>query len=400
MKYKQRVLLVHNYYKLPGGEDMVVENEKKLLETYGHTVFIYSRFNKEMETFSAVEKLLLPFTSLFSLRTYREVKRMIQEKDIDIVHVHNTLNLISPSVYYAAWACGKPVVQTVHNFRLLCPGAIFLRDGKVCEKCIEDGLRCAVRYGCYRNSKAQSFMSAAILKLHRFLGTYGRLFYICLTDFNKEKLLLLNQHGKTYIRKERIFVKPNFVQLPVLEAVRKKEQYLYVGRLENLKGIWILLEAWKEFPDRRLLICGSGPEEENIRAYLKKHNIRGVKLMGQLPHEEILRLLAESKGLILPTMCYEGQPMVILESYAAGTPVIASDIGNAGSMVVPGVTGLRFSCGDAEALREAVLQMEEKRDWDTCSLYRKTYTPERNYELMLEIYRRAQREAGKGLGRR
>ena len=320
MKYKQRVLLVHNYYKLPGGEDMVVENEKKLLETYGHTVFIYSRFNKEMETFSAVEKLLLPFTSLFSLRTYREVKRMIQEKDIDIVHVHNTLNLISPSVYYAAWACGKPVVQTVHNFRLLCPGAIFLRDGKVCEKCIEDGLRCAVRYGCYRNSKAQSFMSAAILKLHRFLGTYGRLFYICLTDFNKEKLLLLNQHGKTYIREERIFVKPNFVQLPVLEAVRKKEQYLYVGRLENLKGIWILLEAWKEFPDRRLLICGSGPEEENIRAYLKKHNIRGVKLMGQLPHEEILRLLAESKGLILPTMCYEGQPMVILESYAAGTP--------------------------------------------------------------------------------
>lgn len=400
MEYKQRVLLVHNYYKLPGGEDMVVENEKNLLKKHGHAVFLYSRFNKEMDKFSVVQRLLIPFTSLFSFRTYREVKRMIQENKIDVVHVHNTLNLISPSVYYAAWACRKPVVQTVHNFRLLCPGAIFLRDGKVCEQCVKDGLRCAVRYGCYRNSKLQSFMSAAILKLHRFLGTYSRLFYICLTDFNKEKLLLLNQHGKTYIRKERIFVKPNFVQLPFMEAVQKKEQYLYVGRLEKLKGIWVLLEAWKELPDRKLLVCGSGPEESEIRAYLRKHDINGAELKGQLPHEEILRLLAESKALILPTTCYEGQPMVILESYAAGTPVIASDIGNAGNMVIPGVTGLRFSCGDAKALKEAVIQMEEKRGWDTRSLYEKKYTPERNYELLLEIYNRVQKESEKGLGHR
>ena len=136
MVQKQRVLLVHNYYKIPGGEDTVVENERRLLEEHGHEVYFYSRSNSEMETFSVVQKVCLPLTSLFSLRTYREVKKLIHEKNIDIVHVHNTLNLVSPSVYYAAFACKKPVVQTIHNFRLLCPAATFLRNERICEDCV------------------------------------------------------------------------------------------------------------------------------------------------------------------------------------------------------------------------------------------------------------------------
>lgn len=397
MVRKQRVLIVHNYYKLPGGEDMVVKNEKDLLEKHGHSVVIYSRSNKEIDYFLAVQKILLPLTSLFSLRTYRNVKQLIEEKEIDIVHVHNTLSLVSPSVYYAAFTCRKPVVQTVHNFRLLCPAATFLRDGRVCEECVEKGLRCAIRYGCYRGSKLQSLVSAGILKLHRFLGTYKRLFYICLTEFNREKLLLLNKQGKTYIREERIFVKPNFTQMSLQEKVQKKEQYIYVGRLEKLKGIRILLEAWREFPEKTLLICGSGPEEEWIHSYIKKYQIKGVKLLGQCPHEKVLRLLRESAALILPTMCYEGQPMTILESYAADTPVIASDIGNAGNMVEPGVTGVRFPCGDVEALRKAVIRIEEKKDWNTRSVYEEKYAAEKNYELLREIYDRVERESRKGI---
>lgn len=397
MEHKQRILIVHNYYKLPGGEDMVVENEKNLLEEHGHSVVLYSRSNKEMDHFSAVQKILLPFTSLFSFQTYRDIKQLIREKKIDIVHVHNTLSLVSPSVYYAALACRKPVVQTVHNFRLLCPAATFLREGRVCEKCVEKGLKCAVRYGCYRGSKLQSFMSTAILKLHRVLGTYKRLFYICLTDFNKEKLLLINKHGKTYIREKRIFIKPNFTHMPPMGETGKKEQYLYVGRLEKLKGIRVLLEAWRGLPGKTLLICGSGPEEEWIRSYIKKHQMSGVKLLGQCHHEEVLRLLKESRALVLPTMCYEGQPMTILESYAAGTPVIASDIGNAGNMVEPGITGIRFSCGDAEALQKAVICMDKKKNWNTCSVYEEKYTPEKNYELLLEIYNRIERESRKGI---
>ncbi len=397
MECKQRVLIVHNYYKLPGGEDTVVENEKKLLEEHGHTVILYSRTNKEMEHFSVLQKLLLPLASLFSLRTYYDVKQLIRENKIDIVHVHNTLSLISPSVYYAAFVCRKPVIQTVHNFRLLCPAATFLRNGNICEECVNRGLKSAVRYGCYRGSKMQSLMSVAILKLHRILGTYRRLYYICLTDFNKEKLLLLNQQGKKKIRKERVFVKPNFTQMPLMEEVEKKEQYLYVGRLEKLKGIRVLVEAWKGLPGKTLLICGSGPEEEWIRFYLKEHDLNSVKLLGQCPHEEILRLLKESKALILPTMCYEGQPMTILESFAAGTPVITSDIGNAGNMVEPEITGVRFSYGDAEALRRAVLCMEEKRDWNIRPIYEEKYAPEKNYMLLQEIYNIVQRENRKGI---
>lgn len=391
MEHKERILIVHNYYKLPGGEDVVVKNEKALLEKYGHFVVLYSRSNKEIENFAVLKKMLLPLTSVFSFRTYCDVKRLILEKEIDIVHVHNTLSLVSPSVYYAALVCGKPVVQTLHNFRMLCPAATFSRNNRICEECIDKGLICAVYHNCYRDSKIQTLMSALILKIHRLLGTYKRLYYICLTDFNRDKLLLLNQRGKGYIRKERIFVKPNFIQMPIMEEIQKKEQYIYVGRLEKLKGIDILLEAWRDLPDKKLLICGSGPEEAKIHSYLKENHMEKVKLLGQCMHKDVLRLLSESKALIMPTLWYEGQPMVIVESYAANTPVIVSDIGNVGKMVETEGTGIRFRCGDAKALKEAIMQMEQEGNWDTRLVYQEKYTAERNYELLHKIYRIVQK---------
>lgn len=386
MNDKQRILLVHNYYKIPGGEDTVVSNEKRLLEQYGHQVVLYTRSNQELDSFYVWQKIMLPFAVLFSLRTYREVKHLIKKEKIDIVHVHNTLSLISPSVYYAAFSCKVPVIQTIHNFRLLCPAATFVRDEKICEDCVEHGLGCAVRHNCYRGSKVQTLMSASVLKLHRILGTYRKLFYICLTDFNKEKLLLLNRNGKTLVREEQIFVKPNFVWRPETEKTEKKEQYIYIGRLDKLKGIHVLLQAWKEFPEKELLICGSGPEEEWIEWYLKENHMEQVKLMGQLPHEKVLKLLAQSKALVLPTLWYEGQPMVILESYAVGTPVLASNIGNTGNMVIPGVTGIRFIPGDPEDLKRAVRELEKTEEWSTESVYEKLYTPEESYEKLKQIY--------------
>ena len=389
---KQKILLVHNYYKIPGGEDIAVANEKILLEQHGHEVLLYSRSNQELDSFPAWKKVLLPFTALFSLHTFREVKRLIRKEQIDIVHVHNTLSLVSPSVYYAAFACGVPVVQTMHNFRLLCPAATFVRDGKICEDCVERGLGCAVRHSCYRNSKFQTLMSAAILKLHRMLGTYQRLFYICLTDFNKEKLLLLNRSGKAVVREDRMFVKTNFVWRPqirnaeVQKELREELQYLYVGRLDVLKGVRVLLEAWKEFPDKRLLICGKGSEEDWIREFVRENRMGQVELLGQVSHDEVMRLAARSRALIMPSLWYEGQGLVLLESYAVGTPVLASALGNMKNIVIPGVTGYCFSPGDAKALREAVENLEEKREWDTKPIYEAYYSPEKNYELLKAVY--------------
>lgn len=391
MAGKQRILLVHNYYKIPGGEDTVVENEKRLLEEHGHKVILYTRSNKELDSFGLWRKLCLPFTALFSIRTYKEVKKRILQEKIDVVHVHNTLSLISPSVYYAAFSCGVPVVQTLHNFRLLCPAATFMRDGVICEDCLKYGLSCSIRHSCYRGSKMQTLVSAAVLKVHRMLGTYRRLHYICLTEFNKGKLLSLNKGGKKRIQEELVFVKPNFVWDPGEKWISGKNRYIYIGRLERLKGIQILLEAWMEFPEKKLLVCGSGPEEASVKKYLQDNQLEQVELMGQLPHDEVLRLLAESKALIMPTLWYEGQPMVILESYAVGTPVLASDLGNAGNMVLPGVTGFRFAPGSPEGLRKAVKQLEETERLDPRAVFEEQYTPEKNYEILKNIYDHAER---------
>ena len=179
--------------------------------------------------------------------------------------------------------------------------------------------------------------------------------------------------------------------MPLKEEIQKKEQYIYVGRLDKLKGIDILLEAWRDLPGKTLLICGSGPEEARVHSYLKENHMDKVKLLGQCMHKDVLRLLSESKALIMPTLWYEGQPMVIVESYAVNTPVIVSDIGNAGKMVETEGTGIRFRCGDAKALKEAIIQMEQESSWDTRSVYQEKYTAEKNYELLQEIYRKVQK---------
>ena len=167
---KKKILIVHNYYQIPGGEDTVVANEKKLLEDHGHEVILYTRHNAELKTMSKIRKLALVFTTIYNPRTVKDIKRIIKENSIDIVHVHNTLNLISPSVYYAARSCKVPVARTIHNFRLLCPGATFYRDGHICEDCVEHGLRCALKHSCYRGSRLQTLVCVISTKIHRMTG--------------------------------------------------------------------------------------------------------------------------------------------------------------------------------------------------------------------------------------
>lgn len=212
---KQNILIVHNYYQIPGGEDTVVANEKKMLEKHGHKVTLYSRNNAELKKMPRLRKIFLPITTVFNPRTYRDIKKLIKQENIEVVHVHNTLNLVSPAVYYAARRMKVPVVQTIHNFRLLCPGATFYRDGHICEDCVEHGLKCAVRHSCYRESKIQTLACVLSTEFHRMTGIYGKINYICLTDFNKKKLLELKQ-----IKPERVFVKPNFVEC--------KNEYIYI----------------------------------------------------------------------------------------------------------------------------------------------------------------------------
>lgn len=382
---KYRILQVHNYYQIPGGEDTVVANEKKLLEEHGHTVIQYTRNNSELKSFSKGRKLLLPFTTIFNSKTYKDIKRIIKEEHIDIVHVHNTLNLISPAVYYAALKCKVPVVQTVHNFRLLCPGATFYRDGYICEDCVEQGLHCAIRHSCYRGSKAQTLVCVVNTWIHRLIGVYGKINYICLTEFNKEKLLQLKQ-----IKLERVFVKPNFVDVGdvgIISYEQRKNQFIFVGRLDKLKGIEILYEAWKLMTEDapRLIVCGIGLMEDWCRDYIKENDLSTVEMMGFVPNSEAKKLIANSGALILPTQWYEGFPMTIVEAYSVGTPVIGSNIGNVGSLIEEGVSGELFDPFHADDLVKAVNRCCSRTQYDV-GIVSQSYTSERNYKKMIEIY--------------
>lgn len=381
---KQKVLIVHNYYQIPGGEDTVVVNEKKLLEDHGHEVVLYTRHNSELKTFSKVQKLLLPISTVFSFRTYKEVKALIKEEKIDVVHVHNTLNLVSPSVYYAAFHAHVPVVQTIHNFRLLCPGATFFRDGHICEDCVTKGLSCAVKHKCYRGSRVQTLACVISTQIHRFLGTYKKLNYICLTEFNKEKLLQLKQ-----IQAERVFVKPNFVETAeeIVPYDRRKNQFVYVGRLDQLKGVDLLFKAWELFSpeDDRLVVCGTGPMEDWCREYVEKHQLNNVELKGFVDNKAAKRIIGESKALILPTQWYEGFPMTIVEAYSVGTPVMGSDLGNTGSLVSEEKSGWKFKSDSVEELCEALQKAKNScrgldREWI------EKYSMESNYQQLRKIY--------------
>ena len=385
-----KILIVHNYYKLPGGEDTVVRNEKRMLESHGHKVILYTRDNKELDNMSRIKKLLLPFCSVFNIRTFFDVRRILVKEKPDVIHVHNTLALISPAVYYAGFLAGVPVVQTVHNFRLLCPGASFFRNGHVCEECVSKGLMCSVKHKCYRNSRLQSFASAFTLMIHRALGTYKKLNYICLTPFNKEKLLKLKG-----VDEDKVFIKPNFVY-DNIPGKKEKSIYFFMGRLEVEKGIEVLLKAWQILgaDGPQLYVCGTGMLEEKCKSFVKKNNLHNVNILGHVDYNELLKKCSKSKFLIFPSVWYEGFGMTIIEAYSLGVPVIAGDFGNGGSLVKEGRTGFKYKYDSPKALADTVRKAESLSDESRHVLstlaykeYRDHYSEEANYKMLLEIYK-------------
>lgn len=384
-----RILQVHNFYQIPGGEDVVVRNEKRLLEEHGHKVYTYYRSNAELKEGGKFSKLCVPFTAVYSFKTVREVKKLIKEYQIDIVHVHNTLTMVSPSVFYAAFSCHVPIVQTLHNFRMLCPAGSFFRDNVICEECVQGGLKCAVKHKCYRNSKLQSFVSAAVLKVHRVLGTYRKVNFICLTEFNRNKLLALGD----IVDAKKIFIKPNFTFAEGIEpsnAPEQEEYYLFAGRVEALKGVDIAIKAFEQIPDRKLYIAGTGPMMDEMQAYVKEHNIQNVKFLGYLQKEDMTEKFYHAKAVIMTSQCYEAFAMTIAEAYSYGVPVIAGRVGNMEGMVQEGVTGVKFTYNSSSDLAEKVKEFEQldrvTLKENAREFYQERLRPEDNYQKLMEIY--------------
>lgn len=386
---KKNILIVHNYYQIPGGEDTVVENEKKMLEKRGHKVVFYSRNNSELEQTSIFHKLSLPFTTVFNVRTYFDIKRIIKKYKIEIVHVHNTLTLISPAVYYAALSMNIPVVQTIHNFRLLCPGATLYREGHICEECIDFNLKCAVKHNCYRNNKLQTLACVINTYFHRMTGIYRKINYICLTEFNKEKLLRLNKPSKKkLVNPDKVYIKPNFTYQGV--AHKGNDYYLFIGRIEDIKGIKIVIDAFSKLPQYQLKIAGTGTKLEYYKKYAEK--LENVEFLGFIDSRESLnKAISKACALIVSSQWYETFGMVIIEAYSNHVPVISGDIGNIGILVEDGVTGYKFKYNSVENLINTIKKFENNLNSETLSnnafdKYENDFSEEKNYKMLLDIY--------------
>lgn len=388
--YKENVLIVHNYYRIPGGEDVVVANEKALLEKNGHKVILYSRNNAEAGDHGFIQKIGLAFISIFNIRTYREVCGIIEREKIDVIQVHNTVALISPAVYIAGINHGIPVVQTIHNFRLVCPNGVCYIKDHVCERCLEHGLKASLLYNCYRDSKLQTFVCAMTMKVQRILQTYRAINYICLTEFNKNKLMTLKQ-----IKEENVYIKPNFTTIEEkgLDFHDRKKQIIYAGRIEKIKGVDLLLQAWMKLGDKapKLIICGSGDLESWCREYIENNEIENVEMLGQIPNSEVKKLVGESMAMIYPTQWYEGFPMAVAEAYTMGTPIIASDIGNVGNLVDDSISGLKFKSNSVVSLSKAVEKFMEA-PIELPQEYLTKYTAENNYVMLKGIYESVRRK--------
>ena len=388
-----KVLVLHCKYTEPGGEDLAVEAEEQLLAMRGHTVFPYHRSNAEIEPFSIVQKAALPLTAVWSKKSLSEVRRLSLDRQPDVAHFHNTFPLISPSAYSACRSAGIPVVQTLHNYRLLCPGTTLSRDGKPCECCMGKGIPWpAVRHGCYRGSRPGSGAVAAMLAIHRILGTWTDKIdlYVALSNFARDKFIAGG------LPAAKIAVKPNFVH-PDPGVDRDVSPYaLFVGRLSQEKGLQTLLAAWRQLGSMiPLKIAGDGPLRGELEALVERRGPAGVEFLGHLSRQAVFAAMKRAQFLVVPSECYENLPMTVVEAYACATPTIVAGLGALKEMVTDELTGVHFVPGDAEDLVRKVewawthpREMEEFGHGGRAEFVAK-YTADRNYEILMDIYRRA-----------
>ncbi len=386
-----RILVVHNYYQRRGGEDESTDQEVHLLRKYGHQVKLYSRHNDEIKSFSLPRKALLFLEPTWSSRSYQEIKRVIQEFRPDIVHFQNFFPLISPAAYYACAESRVPVVQTLRNYRLLCPSGLFFRDGKVCEECMGHSLWRSLFYGCYRNSRIQTAPVVLMLLTHRMLRTWLRKVdaYIALTEFSKQRFV---EGG---LPEDKIFVRPNFLSEDPGPGELKREFGVFVGRLSPEKGLKVLLEAWRGLPDVPLKIVGDGPLRPWIEEYIRQNGLDKVELVGFVSSDVVLEYLKRALFLVVPSVWYETFGRTIIEAYATGTPVVASRLGAMVDLVEEGRTGLLFNPGNSEDLKAKIWYIIEHPDEARCwgqkarHVFEEKYSSHSAYVSLIEIYRKA-----------
>ena len=383
-----RILVLHNYYLQPGGEDVVFQSETKLLRQNGHFVSEYTENNARIPKIGKVD---LAVQTIWSKKTYDNMLVLLDRERPDIVHFHNTFPLISASAYDACKEKRVPIIQTLHNFRLLCPAATLFRDDNICEDCIgKTHLLPSIKHACYHGSRLQTSVLAIMLSLHRWKGTWENKvdLYIALTEFSRRKFI------EGDLPEQKLIVKPNFVTDP-----GSRNGYttgaLFIGRLSHEKGIMVLLQSWNSIPEVPIDIIGDGPLANKVKEFEKDFGNVGFRTLGRYSRPDALSAMKNASFLVFPSSWYEGFPVTLVEAFACGLPVVASRLGGIAEIIDDGVTGLLFTPGDPidlaskvrwawEHPKEMAIMGENAR-----KEYEIKYTPERNYHLLMGIYQRA-----------
>lgn len=382
-----KILIAHNYYQQPGGEDEVFACEAGLLEERGHQV---TRYVTRNDTLQEMNKLQVAAVTLWNGKIHDEMSRLVHEQKPDVVHFHNTFPLMSPAAYYAAASRGAAIVQTLHNYRLICPAATLFREGKPCELCVGRTPWPAAIHGCYKASRSISAVASVMLSGHRAMGTWKNAVdvYIALTQFARSKFI---EGG---LPENRIAVKANFVHPDPGIGTGRGGYALFVGRLAEEKGVNTLLKAWSKLNGKLpLKIVGDGALRDEVKRVAA--SVPGVEYLGRRGLDEVLALMGEASVLVFPSTWYEGMPRTIVEAFAKGTPVLASDLGSMTEMITPDKTGWLFKAGDFDDLanRADELAADPSKAIGLRAAARKEYeqkyTADVNYHRLRSLYQDA-----------
>ncbi len=388
-----KILLVHNFYKIAGGEDAVLDGECKLLTSKSNVIKNFAVNNNHID--SLLEKIKVLFGVVFSRSQFFKLKQILHNIKPDVVHVHNYFPVISPAIFYACKSSGTPVVHTLHNYRAVCPTALLMHDGRVNERSINGSSWWTVPKRVYRDSFLGTLALTLMVELHKKKGTWQTKVdrYIALTAFSRNKYIEAGWPA------DKIVVKPNFIQDPfngVATVVKDGDYGLFVGRLSEEKGIEILFESWGS-ATCKLKVIGDGP----LKEYVESKSAGIIEFLGRKDKPDVLELVRNADFIIMPSTWYEGFPMVLVEAFACGTPALVSRLGSMEEIVEDGVTGLHFEAGNAKDLAEKVQwlidnpQRTREMGQNARNEYLAKYTPEKNYEMLMDIYQQAIDEAKK-----
>ncbi len=386
-----KLLLVHNYYQQPGGEDTVFKLEAAMLQRAGNEVFTYQRSNSEILKMGLLEKLAIPAKMVWAWDSSKAMRALLERIRPDLVHFHNTFVLISPAAFSTCKNMGIPVVLSLHNPRLLCPASSFFRQGSACDQCLGKTIAWpGIFHRCYRESHTQTAMVAAMLAAHRLLRTWENQVdrYIVFSEFYKEKFI------RGGLPANKVSIKPHFVHPdPGPKSGDNGGYALFVGRLDPEKGVRTLLGAWKSLTDIPLKIRGDGQLMNEVNDHINSGG-RSVEIVGRLSENDLFELFKGASFLIWPSEgYYECFGLVAIQAFACALPVIASRTGVMTEIVKNGDTGLHFTAGDSNDLADKVRWAWENRPLmsemgrNGRVAFEEIYNEKNNCEKLLDIYK-------------